>query len=416
MSEGVKITRRGAIVGASAMAGATALSIPGPYIRTAGAQGHAVRIGLVMAKTGNWAEHGEAAANAVKVAVEQENGKVIGRPIEVVWYDEPNPQTAQQNAHKLFEEEKVAAVIGGQNSASGMAMASVAGRLKRPLIVHSAAAREITGKNCNRYTFRALATGPAFARAIVPAGLEYGKKWYFIVPAYAFGTDLYAAMKELLVQAGGTDLGVDQVPVGTTDFSSYILKVRQAKPDALVCVLVGGDLANFCKQYRELGLTNRIPIIHPVHSDSDLWPLGANIPKGLYGKGWHFNDPRNAPDEKAFVEAYRSKHRAPPTMTAYLAWISAKMLIAAIGTANSTEPGHVVKALETVRRSDGDMPLYFRPWDHQLIRRSLLMSPKANVTDPKDALEVLKHVPATAGELEAFYGTPAEVGCSMGEI
>jgi branched-chain amino acid transport system substrate-binding protein len=416
MSRAAKITRRGAIAGVSALAGASALSMPGPFIRSAGAQSGAVRIGLVMAKTGNWAEHGEASANAVKIAVEQEGGEILNRPLDVIWYDEPNPQTSQQNAQKLIEEDKVVAVIGGSNSATGMAMASVAARLKTPFIAHTSAAREITGKNCNRYTFRALATGPVFARAIVPAGLEYGKKWYFIVPAYAFGTDMYAAMKELLVQAGGTDLGVDQVPVGTTDFSSYILKIRQAKPDALVCVLVGSDLANFCKQYRELGLANRVPIIHPIHSDTDLWPLGGNIPKGLYGKGWHFNDPRNAPDEKAFVEAYRSKHKAPPTLSSYLAWISAKVLINAVGTANSTAPGDVVKALETVRRSDGDMPLYFRPWDHQLIRRSLLLAPKSSLTDPKDQLDVIKHVPGTAAELEALYGTPEEIGCTMGDI
>jgi branched-chain amino acid transport system substrate-binding protein len=355
---------------ATAATGAALGLLPRPFLNFALAQETgSVKIGQVLAKQGTWAEHGQASNNAVRIALEQSGGKVLGRPVEIIWYDEPNPQSAQQNAQRLIDEDKVAAFIGGSNSATGLAMSSVALRGKTPMIIHAGAAREITGKNCNRYTFRTLPTVPVFARAIASYGLEYGKKWYFLVPAYAFGTDMYAAMKEHLVAAGGTEAGYDQVPTGTTDYSSYVLKIRQAKPDAVVVVLVGTDLANFMKQYLELGMGGRVPIIHPVHSDPDIWPLGKNIAPGIYGKGWHFSDPANSDDDKKFVELYKARHKGPPPYNAYLAWISARMLFAAIDQAGSTKAGDIVQSLEKLKKSENRTPIYYRPWDHQMIRR-----------------------------------------------
>ena len=401
---------------AAAAAGAAALPFPLPYM-AARAQGQGpVKIGLVFAKQGTWAEHGQVSANAARIALEQADGKLLGRPGELVWLDEPSAQGAQQNAQKLIDEEKVAAIIGGSNSATGLAMSAVAARTKTPLIVHAGAAREITGKNCNRYTFRTLPTVPVFARAIAPAGLAFGKKWYSIVPAYAFGTDMYAAMKELLLKAGGTDMGYDQVPVGTTDYSSYILKIRQAKPDAVVVVLVGTDLSNFMKQYIELGMGGRIPLIHPVHSDPDIWPLGVNVAAGVYGKGWHFSDPQNSAEDQAFVALYRAKHQRPPPYNAYLAWISARMLIAAIDQAGSVQAADIVRSLEKLRKSEGNTPIYYRAWDHQMIRRTLVMSVRSKITDPLDVLEVTASVPSSPDGLEPLYGTPEEIGCTLGDV
>ncbi len=83
---------------------------------------------------------------------------MLGRPIELIWLDEPNPQVSQQNMQKLVDENKVVAVIGGNYSSSALAMMSVPTARRVPLILTGAAASEITGKNCSRYTFRTQAT------------------------------------------------------------------------------------------------------------------------------------------------------------------------------------------------------------------------------------------------------------------
>jgi branched-chain amino acid transport system substrate-binding protein len=222
-------------------------------------------------------------------------------------------------------------------------------------------------------------------------------------------------MKELLLKAGGTDVGYDAAPVGTTDYSSYILKIRQAKPDAVMIVLVGTDLSNFMKQYIELGMAGRIPLIHPVHSDPDIWPLGKNVAAGVYGKGWHFSDPNNSADDKAFVALYRAKHQKPVPYNAYLAWISTRMLLAGIEKAGSTQGPEIVHALESLRIMEGNSPIYYRAWDHQMIRRTLVMGVRANITDPLDVLEVKQSVPSSPEGLEPLYGTQEEVGCTLGD-
>ncbi len=192
-----------------------------------------VRIGMIYSKQGPGAAIGEYLQRGSELAVEQAGRKVLGRPIELVWLDEPNPQVSQQNMQRLADENKVVAVVGGNYSSSALAMMSVANREKLPLILTGAAASEITGKNCSRYTFRTQATVPVQMKGLMPYVSQIGKKVYFITvltpsaghPAFVAGA----------AQGGRRHRGrVDEVPINTSDYSSYILKIRQAKPDVIV--------------------------------------------------------------------------------------------------------------------------------------------------------------------------------------
>src|SRR5690606_21054855 len=131
---------------------------------------------------------------------------------------------------------------------------------KVPTIISAALAREITGKNCSRYVFRNNAPPPVYARLLARQLLPIGKKWYFLVGAYAYGQEAYQVLKAELLAAGGQDLGMDAASVGPTDFSAVILKMRQARPDVIVLGIAGADLAAFLKQYNEFGLRGRIPL------------------------------------------------------------------------------------------------------------------------------------------------------------
>ena len=114
----------------------------------------------------------------------------------------------------MIEEEKVIAIEGGGNSSTALAISAVARRTKIPVVIPNAAAREITGKECNPYTFRSQATVPVACRAMAPYLLERGKRWYFITANYAFGQDIAATFRELLKGAGGSEAGTDQTPLG----------------------------------------------------------------------------------------------------------------------------------------------------------------------------------------------------------
>ena len=93
----IRITRRAALAGTAALAT--------PFIRPAAAADK-YRIGLLLAKTGDIAAQTEYLAQGTYLALAQRNNQLMGRPAELVWYDEPTPQGAQQNMQKLVQEER----------------------------------------------------------------------------------------------------------------------------------------------------------------------------------------------------------------------------------------------------------------------------------------------------------------------
>ncbi|KAF1022607.1 MAG: hypothetical protein GAK30_00980 [Paracidovorax wautersii] len=90
-----------------------------------------------------------------------------------------------------------------------------------------------------------------------------------------------------------------------------------------------------------------------------------------------------------------------------------RMLIAAIEQARHVKGGDIAGALEAVRIDDGGTPAYYRQWDHQMLRKTLVLKVKDKITDPWDWLDVVATAPGNSAQLDALYGTPQEIGCRM---
>ncbi|WP_255592725.1 ABC transporter substrate-binding protein [Bordetella sp. BOR01] len=371
-----------------------------------------VKIGMVFPKQGPSASIGEFLSRGAMLAVEQ-HGKVLGRDVDVVFLDEPNAQLAQQNFQKLVDEHRVAGVVGANSSASALAMMGVAARSKTPLVVAGAAAREVTGANCNPYTFRFQATVPVQMAGLMPIVDKQGKKVYFITPAYAFGQDILRTGRTMLKSNGGQEAGVDEVPLNTADYSSYVLKIRAARPDAVVGGLVGQDLSNFLKAWNAMGMKDKIPYYEIAVSDTDFWDVGAASSAGTYVKPWYYNDPANSEAEKAFTKLFIEKYGRPPADKAYSGWLSMRSLLDAIDAAKSTEGPAVAAALEQWKDDKGAFPAYYRTWDHQLIRPSVIASIKKDITDKWDFFDVVGHTSQAEEDTLRDFGTKEEVGCNM---
>ena len=404
------LSRRRFLTNSGAVLSGGALALATPYIGTAAAD-EPLRIGMVLAKQGAFAQQGADLAAGVQIALKDAGNKALGRNIELTWLDESDPQGATQSITKLIQEQKVSVVVGGTSSANSLAMGAVAKRSRVPFISLNAAARELTGKACNRFTFRAPASVPVYARAMAPELLAVGKKWYFLIASFTFGDDVLATYGDIVKAAGGTIVGTDRVPVETTDISSYILKVRQAKPDLLVSGLA--NVGPILKQLKEFGMSGQIGVAGPAVSDTDLWSVPREALTGIYGKTWYFNDPNNSPEDKAFVEAYRKANERPPTDRVWAGWFMTRFLIAAIEQAKSVESNKLVEALESLRFKDGNQDVGFREWDHQLIRRPVVGMAQANATDKWDTLKVKPQAVADAAELDRLFGSKEDVGCTM---
>ncbi len=181
---------------------------------------------------------------------------------------------------------------------------------------------------------------------LAPYALNYGKQWYFITASYAFGQDILNSFRDLLKAAGGTEVGSDEVPLNTADFSSFILKIRQAKPDVVVGGLPAGDLSTFLKQWNELGMKGKIPFVEIAIGDTDIWAVGPEAATGTFTKLWYYKNPDNPPEEQAFAAAYLKKYGKPAADKAWMGWITARSLFESIDAAGSTEPMAIIEALE----------------------------------------------------------------------
>ncbi len=387
---------------------ASAATLAAPSIGLA--QNEPIRLGAVFAQQGAFSLFGEAASLGARIALDMANNTVLGRPVELTLYDDPNPLVAQQNVTKLIEQDKVCAVLGGLASASAMAIASLGTQAKVPTIIPMATVREVTGSACSPYVFRVNAFTGIYTKMASQDFLSIGKKWYFLVGAYAYGQEVYNLMKSEVEAGGGTDVGMDATAIGTTDFSSIILKIRQAKPDLVVLGIAGQDLAAFLKQYGEFGMD--IPLGGVAITDEDMWAMPTNPPRLRTGKFWHFNDPRNTPEEMAVVEAAMKETGHPATQACIAGWISMKMLLAALEIAKSTEAGAIIKGLEAARPAG--VRGHFREWDHQMLWQPIICEARKTITDKYDPVVVVEG--GTALDLDALYGTQADSECKMAAL
>ena len=232
MSRG--IGRRTLLKGAAA---AGALQVASPFIIAARAE-TPIRIGLVDPLTGVYAAVAQNEVTGAKLAVEQINAKggILGRQIELLVEDSANDVgTGVQKARKLIERDQVSFLIGDVNSGVAQAIAQVSSEKKILHVVSGGHTDTITGKDCKWNVYRVCNTTSMEANSISDLLFEqYGKKWHFITPDYAFGHTLQEAALANLQRLGGTMTGNELTPLGTTDFSAYLIKAPAANPDVLL--------------------------------------------------------------------------------------------------------------------------------------------------------------------------------------
>src|ERR1700686_662710 len=277
-------SRRVMLKGAAALG---ALQIASPFIIRARGE-TPLRIGMVDPMTGVYAAVAQNEVNGAKLAVEQINkkGGVLGRQIELLVEDSANDVgTGVQKTRKLIERDEVSFIIGDVNSGIAQAMAQVTAEKKVLHVVSGGHTDGITGKDCKWNVFRVCNTTRMEANAVTELLFnKYGKKWHFITPDYAFGHTLQQAGLANLTKLGGTMTGNELTPLGTTDYSAYLIKARAANPDVLLVLPQGGDMINCMKQIAQFGINKQI---HVAGLQQELESLAAMPPEARIGV-WMF--------------------------------------------------------------------------------------------------------------------------------
>ena len=169
---------------------------------------------------------------------------------------------------------------------------------KVPFFAIGAAGASLTGKDCTPYTvhyaYDTTALGNGTATTILKQG---GKTWFFLTADYAFGTQLQDAAARVVTAKGGKVFGAVRVPLGTSDFSSYLLQAQNSGAQVLGLANAGTDFTNSLKAANEFGITKTMKPAALLAFITDIHALGLETAQGLYlttAWYWDLNDKTRA--------------------------------------------------------------------------------------------------------------------------
>ena len=376
-------------------------------------------IGVINDQSGVYADlSGKNAVEAVNMAVADFKAKygdnALGGPIEVISADHKNdPAVASAKATEFYERSNADIILDVPTSSGALAIAKVADGQKKLYINITAASTDLTGSQCNKYTFHyaydtyMLAQGTA--SAVVAGG---GKQWYIIYPNYAFGQDMTKSFTAAVTAAGGTVVGSDGSPFPnqTGDFSSLLLKAQQVKPQILGVMQAGGDLVNVVKQYNEFKLKDQnIKLAIGLLFDTDITALGQDAFAGVvYTTPWIWSQDDPA---KAFADKFLAKTKIRPTFAHAANYSATMQYLEAIKRAGSDDADAVVKALEGYKFNDFFIHNgLIRPEDHWVMHDAFLaqVKSKAESKEAFDYSKIINTIPADKASRPL-----AETGCKM---
>jgi len=407
--------RRRLVAAGGGVAGLSALGFPA-IVRS---QQEKIRLGHLTPMTGFLGALGEYAVMGIRMAADEINaaGGVMGRQIEILSEDSVNPSVGSSKAQRMIERDGVVALLGEISSASALTISQVAARNKKLFMSIGARSDELRGKNCNKYTFYIDIPNTVMVNAVGQALLRdnmvKGKKFFSLTADYLFGHDLLKVSKKFFAANGGALIGDELVATDVTDFSPYLLKVRQAKPDVVCSNLAGNQVTTFLKQYAEFGLP--YPFIGFNLNTADAWAAGAENFAGIWPTVWHHD--LTTPGSKAFVANFTKKYNKIPENHAWIEYVTLKIVAQAMNETKSTDTEKLIAYFE--KGSEFDILKarkgYFRAWDHQLMQEAypFTAKPKGQAKDKQDFLAFGNSVPGANESLEVLATNKADNTCTL---
>jgi branched-chain amino acid transport system substrate-binding protein len=335
-----------------------------------------VKIGVLSDLSGMYeAGAGNGSVEAVKMAVEEFGGKINGKPIEVLAGDHQNkPDLGASIANRWYDVDKVDAIAELVNSAVAFAVLDIAKQKNKAILLAGAGSADFTGKACApdnsvHWVYDSYELGAAIGAAVP----QLGKKWYLFNADYAFGAAMEVGVRRALEAQGATVVGSVKHPLGTTDFSSYVLQAKAANPDVIALNSGGDDTNNAIKAAREFGLNAKL-VGFGVDLPSGIKAMGLDTAQGVwYVTPWV---QRSDADTKAWVDKFMAARKVPPGSFQVGVYSAAKNYLKAVQATNSTDPKVVIaKMRETPVRDVFTDDGYLRP-DGRMVHSVALMQIK----------------------------------------
>lgn len=337
-----------------------------------------VKIGFVYIMSGPFSTYGQFAKKGAQLAIDEVNaaGGFLGRKVEGYFEDSTGkPDVALRAIRKLVYQEKVDFLIGLDSSGVAKSVVPSIPQMKTPLIITHAATPDVTGSVCNRYVFRiSLNLAQNVKTAALLASQTKAQKWTTIGPDYAFGHQSWEYFEKYLkqIKPDATFLPKDKVafpPFKTTDFSPYITKVMQSKPDGVLVSLWGGNLIDFVRQGKEMGFFNGdFTVLATLGAAVEvLSALGDKMPEGIWVGTRYWFTANDSALNKKFVKAYHDRYKNYPSYNAEGAYGAVYTYKAAVEKAGKVDREAVIDALAGLSVELPVGKITIRPEDHQAV-------------------------------------------------
>jgi branched-chain amino acid transport system substrate-binding protein len=383
-------------------------------LMTAGVTGQEdrlIKIGVLTDMSSLYAEHGgPGSVEAARMAIDDFGGALLGKPIALISADHRNSLDLGTRIARQWYSEGVDAIVDVPNSGIALAVQQLSRELKKIVLFSSPASADLTGQKCSPYTvhwtFDTYAMAHGTAKTIVKSG---GDSWFFITADYAFGYAMERDAGDVIRLEGGKVLGSVKVPLGTLDFSRYLLQAKTSRAKIVGLATSGRDMINAIEQASEFSLVQDgqrlaglLIFISDVHS------LGLETAQGLLMTSAYYWDQNDK--TRAWAERFFSKMRSMPTMVQAGVYGAITHYLRAVQALGSKDPDAVMAKMREMpiddfMTHDGKLRI-----DGRVLRDMYLYEVKtpAESKYPWDYLKLLQTIPAD----EAFRPLD-EGGCFL---
>ena len=276
----------------------------------------------------------------------KKGGGVLGKKLEFGVADsETHPNPAVQAATRFIDNNKAIVTTGAVSSAVAVALTEVGQRKKVICMASTTASNTTTGVSCQRFGFRLMPDNYMLAKALVPVlgkHLGHNLKAAYLVPDYVFGT--------ITIECIGNRVDCRHrqlAPLGTTDFTSYLLNIANSGADLMFNETAGADQITSTKQAVQFGIMKKMKYVIPLFSGFAGKEMGPELLEGLYGsEPWYWGMQDTYPMAKTFVEEFEEKFHYKPRFPAANTYDSMIAWADAVERAGTFYPPEVIKALD----------------------------------------------------------------------
>ncbi|MEJ2374971.1 MAG: substrate-binding protein [Pseudolabrys sp.] len=341
---------------------------------------------------------------------------LLGKKLETGVADsQTKPNPAIQAATRFIRNNKAIMLTGAVSSAVAIALEKLGQREHVIFMVGNSGSNDTTGKDCQRYGFRSQNSAYMAAKALSPVlakELGKGKKVAYLTPDYTYGHSVYNSMKEFTGKEGWTEATNQLAPLGTTDFSSYLLNIANSGADVFVNIAFGADAVASTKQAQQFNILQKMKYVVPNISQFQAKELGAKIMGGTYGtQPWWWKEEDHFPLAKYFVQDFEKAYGYKPRWGASEVYVQLMIWADAVARAGSFYPVDVIKKLEDGTKVDSIYgKVWYRAGDHQMVRPVPVVQGKKpdEMKSKEDYYKIVEIVPG-----DKAVPPLSETGCHM---